>query len=305
MKVSLSVVVSVLIVATVVACSSSHQSMSLPTPPSPRLPIKTFHYVGFSVPRFPPNPDNLVAAERATGVEATTVSLYMSLGKKLDISAVTSLCSSEILPIIEIDSDRISFRDIVSGAKDVVFKSYAKLLGSVHCTVAVDFDHEFNARWTEWGYTHETAAVFVSAWRHIVTIFRNNGATNVDWIWNPHVFVKSTTPIRPWYPGTSWVTMIGLDGYFYTSKDTFKTVFGSTLKQVHAFTRLPIFIIETGVNPTVNRSAQIHNLFNGAREAGIVGVIWFDYHKYPGHNWIINNDPAALTAFREAAKKYR
>ena len=40
-------------------------------------------YVGFSVPGFPPDPDRLVTLEKATGVQATAVSLYMSLGQKL------------------------------------------------------------------------------------------------------------------------------------------------------------------------------------------------------------------------------
>lgn len=305
MKTSLRAVVAALTLATIAACSSSHQSISPRSPSSPGLSIKAAHYVGFSVPNYPPSPDKLVTVETATGVQATAVSIYMSLGKKLDIVVVSSLRSNGVLPIIEIDSDGIPLRDIVSGAEDSAFRSYAKLLASIHGTVAIDFDHEFNDSWFEWGYTHETATTFVSAWRHIVGIFRDNGAANVYWIWNPYVSISSTTAIRPWYPGNSWVTMIGLDGYFYTSKDTFKTVFDKTLKQVHVFTRLPVFIVETGVNPSINRPAQIHNLFNGAREAGIVGVIWFDYHKYPGHNWIINNDSPALTAFRQGAKEYQ
>ena len=53
--------------------------------------------------------------------------------------------------------------------------------------VAIDFDHEFNGAWSEWGYTHESARTFVAAWRHVVTVFRRNDATDVAWVWNPAV----------------------------------------------------------------------------------------------------------------------
>ena len=66
-----------------------------------------------------------------------------------------------------------------------------------------------------------------------------------------------------------------------------------------------MFIVETGVNPSVNRPAQISDVFAGAHGAGIVGVIWFDYHAHSGHDWFIDNDPAALAAFRKAAEAYR
>ena len=82
-------------------------------------------------------------------------------------------------------------------------------------------------------------------------------------------------------------------------------MFGPTLSQVRTFTRRPVFIVETGVNPSANRPAQISDVFAGAHEAGIIGVIWFDYYKYSGHDWFIDNDPAALAAFRKAAEAYR
>jgi Glycosyl hydrolase family 26 len=288
------------------ACSANSRSSSPNDGSSSSIPsVTSARYVGFSVPGYPPNPDNLVALEDAARVQATAVSFYMSLGKKLDISAISSLRSSGTLPIVEIDSDKISLREITVGTEDPVLRSYAKQIASVRGTVAVDFDHEFNGPWFEWGYTHESAVTFVAAWRHVVTIFRRSGATNVAWIWNPNVSSSSTTPIIPWYPGDAWVTMVGLDGYFYTPQATFGSVFGPTLSQVRNFTHHPVFIMETGANPSAHRAAQINDLFAGARKAGIVGVIWFDYHKYTSHNWSINNDPAALAAFRKAAEAYQ
>ena len=288
-----------------VGCSASQASI-----PSVNMQLRSSsatsaRYVGFSVPGFPPDSNHLVTLEDATGVVATAVSFYMSLGKKLDIAAVSALRSSGVLPIVEIDSDDIPLGDIAAGMEDGSLTSYARQIASVHGTVAIDFDHEFNGPWFDWGYTHESAAVFVSAWRHVVSVFRRSRVTNVVWIWNPSVSGSSTTVITPWYPGNSWVTMVGLDGYFYTPKATFNTVFGLTISQVRALTSHPVFIVETGVNPSTDLIAQIGDLFEGARKAGVVGVIWFDYHKYADHNWLLNNDPDALAAFGKAARAYQ
>ena len=46
------------------------------------------------------------------------MSYYISLGKALDIDAVSSLRASGILPIVEIDSDKIPLRDIAAGTED-------------------------------------------------------------------------------------------------------------------------------------------------------------------------------------------
>jgi mannan endo-1,4-beta-mannosidase len=306
MKHGLATIAAGVALAALAGCSAGHPSPSpvSMSPTSAQLPAFS-RYVGFSVPGFPPNPDNLLILEDATGVRPTAVSIYMSLGKKLDIAAVSSLRSSGVLPVVEIDSDKIPLRDIAAGTEDGWLTSYAREIASVHGTIAIDFDHEFNAPWSDWGYTHESAATFTAAWRHVVTVFRRNGAANVAWVWNPNVSDSSTSAIRPWYPGNAWVTMVGLDGYFFTPRATFSTVFGPTIRQIHTFTHRPVLIVETGANPSANRPAQISDLFEGAREAGIVGVIWFDYHKWTSHDWLINNDPAALAAFRKAAEKYQ
>ena len=280
--------------------SSGTQAMSACAPEP-----QSGHYVGFSVGGFPPNPAQLSSLEQATGVTATAVSLYMSLGSKIDMSAVTAVCAQGALPVIEIDSDRLSLRDVADGSQDGALASYARELAAINYPVAIDFDHEFNGPWFDWGYKYQTATEFVAAWRHIVSVFRINGATQVKWVWNPNVNYNDTTALRPWYPGDAYVTLVGLDGYFTSPSSTFHSVFDPTLLQVRQFTSRPILIVETGANPSSKRPRAIASLFAGASNTpGIVGLIWFDYKKYAGHDWYIDNDPAALAAFREASRNY-
>ena len=64
---------------------------------------------------------------------------------------------------------------------------------------------------------HGTAAEFVAAWRHYVTVFRDRGVTNVAWNWIMTPSSFKTPPIGPGanalYPGDDFVDWISLDPY--------------------------------------------------------------------------------------------
>lgn len=288
-------------------CSTGGQSDTVPVSSS-SCPSHTTsdRYVGFSVPEFPPSPANLTALRQATGIDPTAVSMYISLGSKLDMAAVMSICAQGALPLVEIDSDQAPLSEIASGSADGVLAGYAKSLASLHSPVAVDFDHEFNGSWNAWGFKRQSPADFIAAWQHVVTVFRQNGAANVIWVWNPAVFLSGTSSdLRSWYPGDAYVTWVGLDGYFTGPESTFSTVFNPALHVVREFTHHQVFIVETGANPASGRVRAIRSLFAGLAETpSVLGFIWFDYDKYVGHDWTINDDAAALSAFRAGARQY-
>ena len=101
-----------------------------------------------------------------------------------------------------------------------------------------------NGYWYSWGYTHTSPAVFVAAWRHIVTVFRARGAQNVTWLWTINTIHKKTRVPSPgpWWPGNSYVTWVGIDGYFTESSSVFASVFGPTIVYVRSITHDPILI---------------------------------------------------------------
>jgi mannan endo-1,4-beta-mannosidase len=302
-------IVAVAGLAVITGCASSGQSEP-PSRPSPQSPScgsrASDHYVGFSADGFPPHHGDLAAIEQASGITPAAVSLYISLGATLDMSAVRSICAQGALPIVEIDSDQLRLTSIARGSQDEALAAYARDLAQLHAPVAVDFDHEFNGSWYDWGRNHQSPAAFVSAWRHVVTVFRDNGAANVTWIWNPAVFIRGTSSnYKSWYPGDSYVTWVGLDGYFTKPQSTFDNVFTPALRVLRKFTQHRVFIVETGANPAAGRVRAIKSLFAGlAATPSILGFIWFDYDSEGGHDWMINHDPGALAAFRTAARTY-
>ena len=44
-------------------------------------------------------------------------------------------------------------------------------------------------------------ATFVAAWRHIVHLFRSEGADNVTWLWTVNADTPKSGPIAEWWPG--------------------------------------------------------------------------------------------------------
>jgi Glycosyl hydrolase family 26 len=266
------------------------------------------HYVGFSVDGFPPDKAPLLALEHETGIDPNIVSFYTNFGIQLNLSPIESLCAQHVLPLLEIDTPQaVELREIADGSEDSILEQYALDVGTLHTPIAVDFDHEFNGSWFAWGEKYSPASVFVAAWRHIVTVFRKYDATNVIWVWNPNVDYGSTVlNLAPWYPGNSYVSWIGLDGYFFAPRETYASIFGQTMSQIRRFTDRPMLIVETGANPASGRERAIASLFAGATATrGLLGLIWFDYGKTKSHDWYINNDPSALAAFAASAVKYQ
>jgi hypothetical protein len=164
-----------------------------------------------------------------------------------------------------------------------------------------------NGNWYSWGYSHTKPAAFVAAWRRIVNVFREEGAFNVTWLWTVNQQGRpGTRPISAWWPGTNYVTWVGIDGYYVKPSDNFGSVFGSTISQVRAITGKPILLSETGVSPRVPRFAAIEQIFNSVQSQNLLGVVWFDeYQPAQGlyrQDWRIeghsSSDTQAQAAFR-------
>jgi mannan endo-1,4-beta-mannosidase len=259
-------------------------------------------YLGVSVQH-----TSLIApTDQAMGITANVTSLYYNVGMSIPMATVAHLCAQHILPILVLEDPNASPAQIASGADDKALQSYALALGTMQTPVGITIDHEFNGPWSPWGYQHATPAEYVAAWRHVVTLFRDDGATNVIWIWNPNISDQYTAPdLQAWYPGDAYVNWVGLDGYLYTTTDTYQSVFSSTIDEVHAFTKRPAIIMETGANPTSGRSRAITSIFKGVENTpSLLGLIYFDYDKTTVHDWYINNDPPALAAFKAGAGSY-
>ena len=138
---------------------------------------------------------------------------------------------------MQINPSGVSLAEIASGQYDSYLITYAEAVRAYRHPVILSFGHEMNGHWYSWGYTHTSPTVFVAAWRHIVTVFREVGAQNVTWLWTVNIIDPGGIPSPAvWWPGNSYVNWVGLDGYYYQPSWTFASLFGPTIAAVRQMT---------------------------------------------------------------------
>lgn len=145
--------------------------------------------------------------------------------------------------------DTFPLASIAAGADDGYLRSVASAARAFGQPIVMRFAHEMNGSWYPWGsgVNGNTPAVYVAAWRHVVEVFRAAGATNVYWLWTPN---KEGHGLSSWYPGNSYVSFVGVDGYngpqYSHAWMPPAQVFGSSFAQFPSFTDKPVIIGEVG-----------------------------------------------------------
>jgi hypothetical protein len=206
--------------------------------------------------------------------------------------------------IVQIDPTYASIAAIAAGNYDSYLRTFADSVRNFGHPVIIGFGHEMNADWYSWGYTHVPPKTFVAAWRHVVTVFRGQGANNVTWLWTINQDRSNTGPIASWWPGGSYVTWVGIDGYYYRRRDTFARVFGRTIDQVRTLTSKPVLLSETAVGPAAGQPVKISDLFQGMRKYRTLGLVWFDITQHDGiyhQDWRLEDSQSGQAAFRSGA----
>lgn len=265
------------------------------------LPPQSSSYLGVYEPGAPPSYAPISRFALAAAKQPNLVGYYSGWAEPFASSFARRLHKHGIIPYVQIDPTYASVSAIAAGAYDVYLRGYADSVRDFGHAVVIGFGHEMNGDWYSWGYRHVAPSTFVAAWRHIVTLFRSEGADNVTWLWTVNQDRPGTSPVASWWPGANYVTWVGIDGYYIRPSDTFATVFGRTINQVRAITHQPILLSETGVSPGAGRFVKISNLFDGARQTGTLGLVWFDESQRGGpylQNWRIEGDRLAEVAFR-------
>jgi mannan endo-1,4-beta-mannosidase len=275
---------------------ASHQGrFTLPTTPD--------SYIGLYSDGAPSSYVGVTAFVTATGIKPAVVVYYSGWLEPFQADFAAAAADNGAVPLVQMDPDNISIAAIASGKYDGYLRAYAEAVRAYRHPVILSFGHEMNGYWYSWGYQHTRPAVFVAAWRHIVTLFRRLGARNVTWMWTINTIHKRARVPSPgsWWPGSSYVTWVGIDGYYFNSSSTFAPLFGPTIAAVRVLTSDPILISETAAAPGAGQSAKIADLFAGIRLYRLLGFVWFD--AVHTEDWRLDT-PAAIAAFRRGAKTY-
>jgi hypothetical protein len=268
------------------------------------LPAQPASYLGVYVKGAPGSYAPVGSFAAATGVKPNIALYYSGWYEKFQSAFAVQVSDNGGVPFIQLDPEHISLAAIASGAFDTFLKTFATDVAafgaSTHRGVIIGFGHEMNGTWYPWGWTHVRPSTFVRAWRHVVHVFRTQGASNVTWMWTISR-VLNRGPVRPYWPGAAYVNWVGIDGYYTYPSDTFASVFLRMMAVVHRFTHDPILLSETAIGQRAGQARRIPNLLSGVRTYGLRGLVWFDMAQHGGpfkQDWRLEGHPSAVAAFR-------
>jgi mannan endo-1,4-beta-mannosidase len=300
-----------LLLAVVVACVSlastgRHLTFRYDIPPAhAHLQASSASYLGVFERGVPPNYEPVADFGQAVGQQPNLVGYYSGWVQPFPSSFAQKLYRHHMIMYIQIDPAYAHLSDIAAGIEDQYLSAYADSVRAFGRAVVIGFGHEMNAPWYSWGYHQTRSRTFVAAWRHVVTLFRQQGADNVTWLWTVNQDTPKTGPVARWWPGAEYVTWIGIDGYYLQPNDSFNKVFGHTIRQVRKFTTKPVLLSEVAVAPQANPSAEIPDLFQGMAKSKALGLVWFDMNQDKGvlsEDWHIADNTPAKNTFSLYAK---
>jgi mannan endo-1,4-beta-mannosidase len=210
------------------------------------------------------------------------------------------------VPLDQINPTGVSISKIAAGRYDSYLKSLADQVRAFGNRVIIGFGHEMNGSWFPWGWTHVSPRTFIRAWRHIVHVFRGQGADNVTWLWTISRVLSQGKP-RAYWPGASYVNWVGIDGYYTVRQDTFRNVFVRTMHVVRRFTHDPVLISESAIGQRAGQARMIPNLLAGVLKYHLLGLVWFDRDQHGGltkQDWRLEGHPHAVRAFRRGIRRF-
>jgi hypothetical protein len=192
---------------------------------------------------------------------------------------------------------------IAAGNQDAYLRAWADAMKGWGHPILLRLFPEMNTRGHSYapGNRGQTATQFRSAWRHVVTVFRNRGATNVKWVWNPYRFFTGEISYRAIWPGASYVNWVALDGYnFVDSTHPFRwpyALFSDSVSRIRSFAPAkPLLIAEIGCRQIPRKADWINAVPAAMHRLGAKAVVWFN--ESGSINWRVDSSGASLTAAR-------
>lgn len=207
------------------------------------------------------------------------------------------------------------YQAIAQGKCDAFLHKAGKNLSKVNQPFFLLFAWEMNNKDLEWSipYSGGTPSDFVAAWRHIHTIFKEEHANNVVWVFCPNVPDVSDLSYQSLYPGDNFVDWVGLDGYNWGTTQSwsqwasFSGVFTSSYNTITKIAPTkPVMIAE--VNTTDqggDKAAWYTQTFtqeipNNFPKIDAVVIFNEDKSKEESVNWKVDVTSQTLAAFIQA-----
>ena len=205
------------------------------------------------------------------------------------------------------DGTGVYSSEIVAGEEDDLIRAQAQRLEEFGSPVMVRWFWEMDGtKKAEWAQDPET---WIAAWRHIVSIFRDEGADNVEFVWCPNAWAFDTGEGPEWYPGDEWVDWLCADGYNWApGQDGAEWVaLGPIFENWYEWgddKGIPMMIGEFGVQERDpgEKAAWIRDIPDQLRSTlpEVKAVVYFDSDT--DYDWWIDTTSESLDAFADMSQ---
>jgi len=195
---------------------------------------------------------------------------------------------------------------IAAGAQDGYLVGWANAMRDWGHPILLRVLPEMNGNWESYSpWTRgQSPAQYRAAFRHIVTVFRNQGASNVKMVWNPDKPFKGSVPLAKVWPGAAYVDWTSLDIYNWRDRQhgswTAWQAVVPAVNAVRAISTKPLFFAEIGVAQFAGKGKWIANAVSIAAAHGVKAMVWFDENLGNGPHWRVDTSSSSLQAAARA-----
>lgn len=213
--------------------------------------------------------------------------------------------------------------NILNGEYDDYFENYAKDLKALDYPVLFRLNNEMNGDWCMYSAYHygKDADLYVELYRYIYDIFRENGADNAIFVWNPN---ERSFPNFAWnhymsyYPGDEYVDVVGLTGYntgtYYKGETwrSFENIYdGIYYEYANRFSQ-PLMIAEFASSSYGGDKPEwINDMFSKIEKYDRIklavwwsGIDW-DLKRNPARIYKIDESSSVIEAIRKGLSKIK
>ena len=243
------------------------------------------------------------ALEQRLGGEFVLAHWYASWDTPYDPVPVDDVLEHGRIPLVTWQAHTQTLPDIVAGRHDAYIAAWARGVRGAAGVVYVRIFPEMNGDWTPWS---GDPATLRAAWRHVVDLFRREGATNVRWVFTPNVTDEPRTAANAmelYYPGHDYVDVLGLDGYNwgdvkpYIGWRSFEQVFAEGYRRISRVGPQAVWLAEIASAESGGDKADwIEDMLRSTAFPRVEALVWFNEDKET--DWRIESSTDSLEAFR-------
>ena len=171
------------------------------------LPDRPASYIGAYAPGVPTSYAPITSFRTAIGVRPNIALYYSSWYEPFRSKFAILAADHHAVPLVQIDPAHVSLAAIARGRYDSYLRAFGEAVGDFGQRtgrgVIIGFGQQPNGRRYSWGYEHITPGIWKAAWRHVVTLFRREGADDVTWLWTVTAIDHDAGDVSPrrWWPG--------------------------------------------------------------------------------------------------------